>query len=86
MALETTDLCLRLLEESNKSKFYSYSVRNSVLIISHITFQDCRVHIFSNNLSRNSCIREYPCGFISFSNQLHFPQKQPDSPLNGTVK
>ena len=31
-------------------------VRNSVLIISHITFRDCRVHIFSNNLSRNSCI------------------------------
>ena len=31
-------------------------VRNSVLIISHITFRDCRVHIFSDNLSRNSCI------------------------------
>ena len=73
-ALEATDLCLRLLEESNKSKFYSYSVRNSVLIISHITFQDCRVHIFSDNLHRNSCIMEYP-GFISFSNQLHFPKK-----------
>ena len=25
-------------------------VRNSVLIISHITFRDCRVHIFSDNL------------------------------------
>ena len=24
--------------------------RNSVLIISHITFRDCRVHIFSDNL------------------------------------
>ena len=31
-------------------------VRNSVLIISHITFRDCRVHIFCDNLSRNSCI------------------------------
>ena len=31
-------------------------VRNSVLIISHITFRDCRVHLFSDNLSRNSCI------------------------------
>ena len=31
--------------------------RNSVLIISHITFRDCRVHIFSDNLSRNNCIR-----------------------------
>ena len=30
----------------NKSRFNSYSVRNSVLVISHITFQDCRVHIF----------------------------------------
>ena len=29
----------------------------SVLIISHITFQDCRVHCFSDNLSRNSCKR-----------------------------
>ena len=26
-------------------------------MISHITFRDCRVHIFSNNLSRNSCIK-----------------------------
>ena len=32
------------------------SVRKSVLIISHITFRDCRVHIFSDNLSQNSCI------------------------------
>ena len=31
-------------------------VRNSVLIISHITFRDCHVHIFSDNLSRNSCM------------------------------
>ena len=44
-------------KESNKSRFDSYSVRNSdcVLIISHITFWDFRVHIFSDNLSRNSC-------------------------------
>ena len=41
---------------SSKSRFDSYSVRNSVLIISHITFRDCRMHIFSDNLSRNSCI------------------------------
>ena len=31
--------------------------RTSVLIISHITFRDCRVHSFCDNLSRNSCIR-----------------------------
>ena len=52
------DLRLRLLKESNRSKFDSYSVRNSVLIISHITFRDFRRHIFSDNLSRNSCIFE----------------------------
>ena len=34
-------------------------VRNSVLMISHITFRDCRVHIFSDSLSRNSCIKYY---------------------------
>ena len=28
----------------------------TVLIISHITFGDCHVHIFSDNHSRNSCI------------------------------
>ena len=56
MAEEAVDIYLRVLKESNKSRFDSYSVRNSVLNISHITFRDCRVHIFSNNLSRNSCI------------------------------
>ena len=40
------DLCLRVLKESNKSRFDSYSVNNSVLIISHITLLDCRAHIF----------------------------------------
>ena len=61
MAAEAMDTCLRVLKENNKSRFDSYSVRNSVLIISHITFPDCRVHIFSDNkinLSRNSCIRK----------------------------
>ena len=48
------DVCLRVLRESNKSRFDSYSVRNSELIVSHITFRDCRVHIFSDNLSQNS--------------------------------
>ena len=56
MAWEAMDLCLQVLKESNKSRFDSYSVRNSVLIISHITFRDCQVHTFSDNLSRNSCI------------------------------
>ena len=45
------------IKESNKSRFDSYGVRNSVLIISHITFSGLkRVHMFSDNLSRNSCI------------------------------
>ena len=56
MAREAMNLCLRVLKESNKSRFDSCSVRNSVLIISHITFRDCRLHIFSDNLFRNSCI------------------------------
>ena len=50
-------LCFPVLKRSSKSRFYSYGVRNSVLIISHITFRDCRVHFFSDNLSRNSCIQ-----------------------------
>ena len=48
-------LCLRALKESNENRFDSYSVRNSVLSISHNTFRDCPMHIFSDNLSRNSC-------------------------------
>ena len=43
MAREAMDICLRVLKESNKSRFDSYSVRNSVLLISHATFRDCRV-------------------------------------------
>ena len=49
MSREAMDVCLWVLKESNKSRFNSYSVRNSVLNISHITFWDCRMHtcIFS---------------------------------------
>ena len=60
-AREAMDVCLRVLKESNKIRFDSYSVRNSVLIISHTTFRDCRVYIccprsLTDNLPRNSCI------------------------------
>jgi len=55
--------CLRVLKESNKSRFDSYSVRNSELIVSQITFRDCRVHIFSDNFPRNGCINESYLGF-----------------------
>ena len=51
------DLCLQVLKESSKRRLDSYSVRNSVLMISHITFRDCRLHTFSDNLSRNNCKR-----------------------------
>ena len=46
MAGEAMDVCLRVLKESNKSRFDRYSFRNSELIVSHITFRDCRVDIF----------------------------------------
>ena len=46
MAREAMDVCFRVLKESNKNRFDSYSVRNSVLIISQITFRNFRVHIF----------------------------------------
>ena len=59
MAREATDICLQVLKESNKSRFDSYKVTKSVLIISLITFRDFRVHIFSDNLSRNSCIHNF---------------------------
>ena len=52
------DICLRELKESNISRFDNNSVKNSVLNIAHITFRHCRVHIFSDDLSRNSCIFE----------------------------
>jgi len=54
MLRQAMDVCLRLLKESNKSRFDSYSVRKSVWIISDITFRDLRVLILSDNLS-NSC-------------------------------
>ena len=43
IAGETMDICLRVLKESSRSRFDSYSVRKSVLIISH---RDCREHLF----------------------------------------
>ena len=61
MAREAMDVCLRVLKESNKSRFDNYRVKNSVLIIPHITFRDCHVHSFSDNLSRNSCIEIAAC-------------------------
>ena len=50
-------LCLQVLRKAKNRRFDSCSVRNSVLIISHTTFQDCRMHISSDNLSQNGCIQ-----------------------------
>ena len=52
-------------KQQNSDRFDSTAtvVRNSILVISILpsTFQDCRVYIFSDNLSRNSCIQ---CGTL----------------------
>ena len=73
------DVCLRVLKESNKSSFDSLSVRNSVLIISHIiTFWGCHAHIFSVNVSRKSCsqpvwlIRKSPIVLVLISQFSYF--------------
>ena len=58
MAREAMEVRLRMINESNKSigSTANYSVRDRVLIISHFTFRDCCMLIFSNNLSRDSRI------------------------------
>ena len=45
MTQEAIEVCLQMLKESNNGRFNSYSVRNSVLVISHITFPYCHVYI-----------------------------------------
>ena len=72
---EAVDVCLRVLKESSKRSFDSYSVRNSVFIISHIAFRDCRVHIFVDNLFRNSTYTFIFSSILrTFSGLfLHFP-------------
>ena len=46
MVGDATGICLLVLKESYKSSFDSYGFRNIVMIISHITFRNCRMHIF----------------------------------------
>ena len=57
MVLEPMDVCFRVLKESNKRRFDSYIVENC-------NFRDCRVHIFSDSLSRDSCLAKM---FVSIS-------------------
>ena len=40
------EMCFRVLKESKKIDSTGTVVRNSVLIIFHITFRGCRLHIF----------------------------------------
>ena len=53
------DIWLQVVKEINKSRFVRYTVRNHVLIISHTTFWDCHMHIFSDNLSQNSYVYKF---------------------------
>ena len=45
------DVCLRVLKQFRQLQRQEQCVDHIPLI----TFLDCRVHIFSDNLSRNSC-------------------------------
>ena len=65
---EATDICLRVHKESNKSRFDSYSrYEQGELIISHITFRECRVYtFFFDNLSRNGCRSDKNLNFSLF--------------------
>ena len=53
MAQEAMDARLRVLKESNKIRFDDSCVRNSILIISHVTFRDYRrAHFFRQPFSK----------------------------------
>ena len=65
MEREAMDISLRVLKERNKSRFESYSVRNSELIVSHITFRYCRMHIFPTTfleIAVNGYLQHYTGG------------------------
>jgi len=48
-------------KQQKYSRFDLTASRTNVLIISYITFRDCRVHSFCDNLPRNSCILKAEC-------------------------
>ena len=54
--LQRKDVCLLLLKENNKSRFDSFSVRNSVFIIPLLPFGIVACTVFSNKLFQNSCM------------------------------
>ena len=57
LARKDMEMCLRVLEESNKSRFDSYSRQEQC--IDHILYYPSGLSraLFSDNLSRNSCIQ-----------------------------
>ena len=59
MAREAMDVCLRVLKESNESKFESYSVIYKQCI-EHIPYLSrlSRVHFFPTPFLEKSCIKE----------------------------
>ena len=48
MAREVTDICLQVLKEATKVGSTATVVKYGVMIISHITFRDCRVHFLAS--------------------------------------
>ena len=54
------DAHLQVLKESKKVSSTA-TVSGTVYLSSHITFRDCPMHIFSDNLSWNSCIFNVNC-------------------------
>ena len=54
LARKAMEMCLRVLQESNKSRFDSYSPQEQC--IDHIPLSGLSLENFPDNLSRNSCI------------------------------
>ena len=77
LAQKAMKMCLRVLTESNKSRFDSYSRQEQC--IDHIPYYLSglsRAH-FSNNLSRNSCIQISNTCFPEFLNILLYVEANP---------
>ena len=54
MARKAMEVCLQVLKESNKNRFDSFSVRNSVFIILIFSVGVIPCTFFSDNLSRKA--------------------------------
>ena len=74
---KTMDICLRVLKESNKSRFDNYSVRKSVLNISHITFRAFRVHIFPTVFLEIAVYIQLPRGVATHLRQASVVNSKP---------